>query len=524
MSVLLRTKRIAWALALLLATVVLSFSYVSGRRYLNALYWVEHTEDVVRTIEIVPAGVRDLESGARGYVITGDPAFLDGRDATRRKVNESIERVRFLVRDNPGQLMRLARVEQGVQGKLAFVAQNIALREREKLAEVEHRMVSLEGKVLMDELRAAVLDLEREEQRLFERRSAAAARTQTETIAAISAAAVLMLALLAMSFLSLQRDAREVREAAAELAESEERYRVLVENVSDLVTIHDPDGELRFVSPSVESLLGRSPTEMHTVPAWSLLHPEDLASVRYSLHKFQSGEVQSGVVTCRLRRRNSEYRWFEFKVARVNDEDGQLRHYQAAGRDITVRRQLEQRLAVQAEELRNLSLRDGLTGLYNRRGFLELSQQVVRVAEREQHGLAVLFVDLDGLKRINDQLGHSFGDRAIGDAAELLRATCRATDLIARLGGDEFVVLASNVDSDSVEILKARLDRAVADLNGQPGREYALALSLGVASFDPAAPVAIEKLLVEADARMYEAKARRQRPRPRPADELPSVA
>jgi len=524
MSALLRTKRIAWALALLLATVVLSFSYVSGRRYLNALYWVEHTQEVVHTAEVVPAGVRDLESGARGYAITGDTTFLEGRDATRRKVDDAVERVRFLVRDNPSQLARIARVEQAVHAKLAFVAQNIALREREGAAAVETRMASLEGKVLMDQLRASVLDLEREEQRLLERRSAAAARTQTETIVAISAAAALMLALLGMSFYALQREAREVREAAAELAESEERYRVLVENVSDLVAIHGPDGELRFVSPSVETLLGRTPTEMHAMSAWSLLHPEDTASVRYSLQKFQSGEVQSGVVTCRLRRRDSEYRWFEFKVARVNGEDGQLRHYQSAGRDVTVRRQLEQRLAVQAEELRNLSLRDGLTGLYNRRGFLELSQQVVRVAEREKHGLALLFVDLDGLKRINDQLGHGFGDRAIGEAAELLRSTCRATDLVARLGGDEFVVLASNVDSESVEILKGRLERALADVNRQPRREYSLAFSLGVASFDPAAPIAMESLLVEADARMYEAKARRQRPRSRPAGALPSVA
>jgi diguanylate cyclase (GGDEF)-like protein/PAS domain S-box-containing protein len=333
-----------------------------------------------------------------------------------------------------------------------------------------------------------------------------------------------MLVMLGLSFLGLLRDSEEVREAASALAESEERYRMLVENVSDLVVIHGPGGELRYVSPSVEALLGRTPTEAHAVSGFSLLHPEDLASVRYSLQKFQSGEVQTGGVTCRLRRRDGEYRWFEFRVTRVNGEDGGLRHYQSSGRDITVRRQLEQRLAVQAEELRNLSLRDGLTGLYNRRGFLELSAQVVRVAEREQHRLALLFVDLDGLKVINDQLGHGHGDRAIVDAAELLSTTCRATDLVARLGGDEFVVLASNVEGERIEILKDRLDRARAQLNQQTGRPYQVSFSMGVASFDPAAPVAIESLLVEADARMYEAKADRRRPKSGPVDALSSVA
>jgi len=524
MSALLRTKRIAWALGLFLATLVLSFSYVSGRRYLNALHWVEHTQTVVHGVEAVLAGVRELESAGRGYVITGDPAFLEGREATERKMSERLAELAGLVRDNPEQFARVGRLTRAVGEKRAFVAENIQLRSAGMRVDVEQRVASRRGKLIMDEVRQTASELEREEHRLLEQRSSAAARTQTETIAAIGAGAVVMFVLLAMSFLAIVRDARDVREAAAELAESEERYRMLVENVSDLVVIHGPEGELRYVSPSVESLLGRTPGEAHALSAFSLLHPEDVASVRYSLQKFQSGEMQTGVVTCRLRRRDSEYRWFEFRVTRVNGEDGALRHYQSAGRDVTVRRQLEQRLAVQAEELRNLSLRDGLTGLYNRRGFLELSAQVVRVAERQKHHLAVLFVDLDGLKTINDELGHGFGDRAIGEAAELLRSTCRATDLVARLGGDEFVVLASNLDGDSVDILKGRLDRALAEVNGRAGREYQLSFSLGVASFDPAAPVTIESLLVEADTRMYQAKAGRKPTRSRPAQALSGVA
>jgi diguanylate cyclase (GGDEF)-like protein len=160
----------------------------------------------------------------------------------------------------------------------------------------------------------------------------------------------------------------------------------------------------------------------------------------------------------------------------------------------------------QAEELRHLSLRDGLTGLYNRRGFLEISQQLVRVAEREQHKLAVMFVDLDGLKAINDGLGHEHGDRAITEAGELLRSTCRATDLVARLGGDEFVVLAANVDENSTSVLKRRLNDALAARNAQPGRDYQLAFSLGFALYDSLAPLPMEQLISEADARMYEAK------------------
>jgi diguanylate cyclase (GGDEF)-like protein len=253
------------------------------------------------------------------------------------------------------------------------------------------------------------------------------------------------------------------------------------------------------------------------------VHPEDAGQVRYSLHMFEAGGA-GGAVTCRLRRRDGEYRWFEFRVTRVAEPGGRLRHFQASGRDVTVRRELEQRLAEQAEELRHLSLRDGLTGLYNRRGFVELSAQIVRIAEREQQRAALLFVDLDGLKVINDELGHGHGDRAICEVAELLRTTCRATDLVARLGGDEFVVLAGNVEGESVDVLKARLTRAIEQANRRPGREFSLSFSLGVACFDPQNPVAIEQLLVEADARMYEAKAAGKRPRASTTPQITGVA
>lgn len=141
----------------------------------------------------------------------------------------------------------------------------------------------------------------------------------------------------------------------------------------------------------------------------------------------------------------------------------------------------------------------------------------MRGAERDRHRLALLFADLDGLKDVNDRLGHAYGDRAIVEAAELLRSTCRATDLVARLGGDEYVVLASKVDDDSIEILKQRIGRALAQANEAPGRDYQLSFSLGVALFDPAVPVPIETLLMDADARMYAAKAERRRPRSNPS-------
>jgi diguanylate cyclase (GGDEF)-like protein/PAS domain S-box-containing protein len=518
MAALLRTKRIAWMGALFFVGFLLLLSYLSGRRYKNALDWVEHTHLVRVSLERVLSGMSDLESARRGYVITGNAAFLNGHDASPASVEQELERCRTLVSDNPTQSARMRDVTREVEDKLAFGASVVEARERGDVAEANALVASLRGKVLMDRVSNAIGVMLTEEERLLVARRAAQVATERETIAASAVLALCLLGLLAASFITVQRDANELRQAANELAESEERYRLLVDNVSDLVLLHEPGGELVYVSPSLEPLLGHTPAEAALGGPLALVHPDDAASVREQLAHLGRSAATSAVVTCRLRRRDGEYRWFEFKVAGVNDEHGTLRHFQSLGRDVTARRELEQRLAEQTEQLWQLSLRDGLTGLYNRRGFLELSAQVVRVAERQKHGLALVFIDLDGLKGINDGLGHEQGDRAIGEAAELLRSTCRAPDLIARLGGDEFVVLASEVDAASVQALTARLERALGEANAKPGRAYRLSFSFGLATFDPRTPVPIETLLDEADGRMYEAKLQARRARARRTD------
>ena len=166
--------------------------------------------------------------------------------------------------------------------------------------------------------------------------------------------------------------------------------------------------------------------------------------------------------------------------------------------------------ALREEMLRDLSLQDDLTGLYNRRGLLTLAEQRVREAERQRRGFDVVFADLDGLKRINDTLGHPEGDRAIRDAARLIRASFRDSDVVARMGGDEFAVLVSSDASGAgdqpdagVEAAAARLVEAVARHNATADRPFELSISLGFSRYDPAAPRSIESLLEYADQQMY---------------------
>lgn len=162
--------------------------------------------------------------------------------------------------------------------------------------------------------------------------------------------------------------------------------------------------------------------------------------------------------------------------------------------------------------LRAASLTDELTGLYNRRGFLILAEQQLRVAERTKACLTLLFADVDGLRHINETLGQEQGDLVLLEAAELLRTTFRKSDIVARIGGDEFIVLILDIPSQAVEGLMVRLEHTIRSRNQRPSRLYQLSLSLGTAVYDPGQPCSLTELIGRADAAMYSNKQRRRQP------------
>jgi diguanylate cyclase (GGDEF)-like protein/PAS domain S-box-containing protein len=158
------------------------------------------------------------------------------------------------------------------------------------------------------------------------------------------------------------------------------------------------------------------------------------------------------------------------------------------------------------EALRNISLVDDLTGLYNRRGFLNLAEQQLKIASRMKQNMLLLYSDLDDLKQINDRLGHPTGDMALKEVAAIFRETFREADILARLGGDEFVVLALESTEVSANALATRLQKTLEAHNQQPGRSYQLSLSLGIAWYDPGSQLSVADLITQADQLMYQHK------------------
>jgi len=167
--------------------------------------------------------------------------------------------------------------------------------------------------------------------------------------------------------------------------------------------------------------------------------------------------------------------------------------------DVTERRRLE-------EKLQSASVTDDLTGLTNRRGFFAMADKLLKLAKRQGKSVFMLYIDLDGLKTINDTMGHEEGDRALVDAANILAKTYRESDIVARIGGDEFVVVQVGTKASSTKVMRSRLEEAVKVHNSESSCGYKISLSAGMAYSTPETACSVSELLAQGDRSMYEQK------------------
>ena len=298
---------------------------------------------------------------------------------------------------------------------------------------------------------------------------------------------------LVMSFLDIDSEVH----ARRALKESEERYRWLVDNMQDTLVATDHTGRITFASPSVTALLGWGAQELVGVPVPDIIHKDDRqAAINYAAALSNEG---SEPINLRIARSDGEFTWVETHGHLVKDDadivTGSISVWHDASR--SVRRE---------RELRRLAESDPLTGLPNRR---ELHARLAAMMAQRRHGerTAVLFCDVDGLKRINDHYGHEAGDRLLREVAERIVKTVRTDDLVARLGGDELVVALSRVrDAGNARQAAEKIRTEVsASPMGVDGTTITPTLSIGVVLTRPGDDV--ESALERADDAMYQAKA-----------------
>jgi diguanylate cyclase (GGDEF)-like protein/PAS domain S-box-containing protein len=510
MPALLRSKRFGWAVIFALVTAMALISYLSGTRYLAAMRSVEHTSSVERAIDAMLSLLKDAETAHRGYMLTGEPQFLQPYDMARREVPPHFAVLSALTAADPVQAARTRALRKMIDEKYQFIDETIQLRRRGDL-DLALPMIRMgRGRAVMDRIRAECRLMSDHELAVLSARKREAERALGLAIVAVSCGLAVTILLALLSLLTVSRDLAELKQTAAELADSEQHYRLLTEQSSDLVRLLSLDGAVLYVSPSVERILGYTVEEYLAQPPLSLLDPDEVGAARRLLAEAKSGETEGGIATYRLRHKSGEFRWFEVRWGVIKGEDGAPRELHTAGRDVTERREAERQLNLYADQLLDLSLRDELTGLYNRRGFFEVAAQARNQALRDARPAALIFVDLNGMKRINDELGHDVGDLALVDAAQVLKKAFRAADVIGRLGGDELVAFALDFTEDSLDGLRRRL-RDLADVRvTEHARPFRLSFSVGAALLEVGSGQSLTDLVERADVAMYEQKKARR--------------
>ncbi len=280
------------------------------------------------------------------------------------------------------------------------------------------------------------------------------------------------------------------------LRQAELKFRSLTENTNDWVWETDADGNLTYSNPPAADLIGFPLGEIIGKPLFSFLEPTDAERIRKILQDAALRREPVRRVEYKIPRKDGRTVVIEMSGAPIFDGQASPAGYRGVSRDVTERKILE-------AELLYMAITDPLTGLYNRRGFVILTEQQFRVAGRTNHPMLLFFADMDRLKDINDRHGHEAGDRAIKEAGEILRETFRGSDVIARVGGDEFAVLVINAAVLSPETIQERLKRQIDTHNRRPGRTYAISISSGTAPYDPQRAATVDSLLTAADHVMY---------------------
>ena len=273
----------------------------------------------------------------------------------------------------------------------------------------------------------------------------------------------------------------------------------------------DDEGTVQYVSPNVTTL-GYSAEEFVSGQRTygSIVHPDDYAWLVEDGNSRARGGLDSWTQEYRLVDSSGDTRWIRDFTHAVRDDGGAVVCYEGYVIDITPQKNAEAALRRREEQLRMLSLTDDLTGLYNRRGLLALGEHMMRTARRHKTGIGVLFLDLDGLKEINDRYGHRRGDDALRDTGALLQKSIRESDVLARAGGDEFVVVAED-DGTTAADLEQRIHRRLATANVGGERPFPLRASTGVVYWKHTEKATLHELIERADARMYEDKRVRKR-------------
>lgn len=291
---------------------------------------------------------------------------------------------------------------------------------------------------------------------------------------------------------------RRQKVTEGKLYETQELFRAIVENVGDLVAVLDTEGRRVYNSPSYRPLFREKDIRQGS-SSFMEIHPDDRDRIKAVFRK----TVETGIGECsefRFVLRDGSIRFMESDGRAIHDAEGKVSKVVVVSRDITEQKRLE-------ADLREMAATDMLTGLPNRRHFLgQLEQEKARVSRAEEKCAAVLMIDIDHFKVVNDTFGHAAGDHVLRHLATLMKEDLRKIDTLGRLGGEEFAVILPGADSSAAEVFAERLRKQVAETPAVlDAWTIPLTISIGVTEIKPGDDSA-DDALTRADRALYRAK------------------
>src|SRR5580692_6715394 len=464
--------------------------------------WVSHTRDVLETSESFRSNLS--EAGiARRVFLQGDSKQIDVLNAAAKASLADLNALRSLTSDNQEQQKRLDRLEPLVRARLAVLEKSIAAHGPRANDEPLQNDLTNQSTAVLAQIAQQTREFQNVERELL---------------------SLFGFCFIAIATAGLNRELSRRKQTEQAITAQKSLLQSILNTCNDAIVVADSTGTLILRNPAA--------LRMHTdrvdrvgeeVPGKLGFYRSDETTLfpyqDLPLYRALKGDHVDNVEVCLHPACEPEVRW-ALASSRPLVSEAKVLGAVVFYRDITERKELENKLARYTEELKSsnmelqkaqialeqLASADELTGLHNRRGFLALAEQSIRLAHRSQKSFALVFADLDGLKKINDTLGHGEGDLAIVDAAYVLSDSFRASDVVGRLGGDEFAILMIDADEESARIVKKRLADKVNRLNADGNRPYTLSLSIGMLICNPGETAPLEDLLGRVDALMYEEK------------------
>jgi diguanylate cyclase (GGDEF)-like protein/PAS domain S-box-containing protein len=606
-------------LAILLVVGVVSYRNLAASA--ESERWVQHTHEVLEHLGSLLSEIADIETGYRGFALSGEEAFLQSARASISLLDQEEKTLRAFTADNPYQQRRLATLA-GLAEQTIWHGETLVRLRRTGGPEAAAEVIRQgQGERILDGFRVATRDMEDEERQLLLERNADAERRfrQTEAAIILGSASGLLIAVVAGWI--VQRDYAARGRAEAAFLESEERFRILVEGVQDYaIFMLDPHGTVVSWNVGAERIKGYKANEI-IGQSFSRFYPQEDIDQGKPEEELQiaAASGRSEAECCRVRKDGSRF-WANVVITAVRHWSGSLLGFSEISRDLSESKGSEAKyrglleaapdamvvvnqggeivlLNVQAEKqfgyrrdellgqkvksiipegfaerlvadalrspadalaqqigtgielsgrrkdgsefpieimlspvqtidgmlvtaairdvsvVRAMSLQmvyaaqhDSLTDLPNRMLLNDRLSQAIALASRYKRNVAVLFLDVDGFKHINDSLGHSIGDQLLQSIAKRLAGCIRGSDTVSRQGGDEFVVLLSEVEqADDVATTARRMLQAVAETQSVGQHELHVTASIGVSVF-PDDGLDPETLVKNADTAMYQAK------------------